>query len=654
MRKFHARQEVATLRRQLAETTDTLRAIRQGEIDAIVVATPEGDRVYVLKGAEQPYRLLVETMNEGALTLLQDGTIAYSNQQFARMVQMPLEQVIGASLFSLLTPEYRERFQPMLRGALTESCTATVPLLSCTGSAVWAELSMFPVSLEDSTGACVIVSDITERKKAGELRAYLASIVDSTGDAIIGADLDGTIVSWNNGARELYGYGADEMLGQPMTTLAPPERSDEVFSYLSKAANGLTVEPFETERLGKDGRRLQVSVRISPICDADGKIEGVSAINHDITRLKDAQEEIGRGAAYNRTLIEASLDPLVTIAPDGTITDVNAATERATGCSREQLIGTDFCDYFTDPAKAREGYQTVFRDGRVQDYGLEIRHRGGQVVPVLYNATVYKDERGRIAGVFAAARDITERKRSEEALALQAAELARSNAELQQFAYVASHDLQEPLRAVASFTKLLAERYQDKLDQDAHDFIGFAVDGARRAQRLINDLLSYSRVGTRGAAFTRTNCETVLENALGDLAPALEENGGQVTHDALPAVDGDETQLGQLFRNLISNALKFHGPEAPRVHIAARQRPGEWEFSVRDNGIGIAPEFFEEIFIIFQRLHTSAEYPGTGIGLAIAKKIVDRHGGRIWVESKPGKGSTFSFTLPIRKGDAHG
>jgi light-regulated signal transduction histidine kinase (bacteriophytochrome) len=246
-------------------------------------------------------------------------------------------------------------------------------------------------------------------------------------------------------------------------------------------------------------------------------------------------------------------------------------------------------------------------------------------------------------------REIEERKRAEEELANQAQELGRSNAELQQFAYVASHDLQEPLRMVASFTQLLAQRYQGKLGADADEFIGYAVDGARRMQVLVNDLLAYSRVGTRAKEFAAVDCERVLQMVLANLEKTLEESRGQVTHDLLPRLQGDETQLCQVLQNLVGNALKFHGSEPPRVHVSAQRVRGEWRFAVRDNGIGIDPEHAERIFLLFQRLHTRAEYPGTGMGLAITKKIVERHGGRIWVESEPEKGSTFYFNLPMRE-----
>jgi light-regulated signal transduction histidine kinase (bacteriophytochrome) len=289
----------------------------------------------------------------------------------------------------------------------------------------------------------------------------------------------------------------------------------------------------------------------------------------------------------------------------------------------------------------------VFAEGVVHDYPLAMRSTTGVVTDVLYNASVFRNEAGLVEGVFAAARDVTARKQAEKELAWRAEELARSNADLQQFAYVASHDLQEPLRMVASYTQLLGKRYRGKLDADADDFIAFAVDGAHRMQVLINDLLAYSRVGSRGREFGSTNSESVLEAAQVNLMAAIEEAHAVISHDPLPTIPVDATQLSQVFQNLIGNALKFHGPEPPRIHVSVQQEAGEWRFSVRDNGIGIEPHDADRIFVIFQRLHAGQEYPGTGIGLAITKKIVERHGGRIWVVSEPGKGSTFTFTIPM-------
>ncbi|MDZ4347500.1 MAG: GAF domain-containing protein, partial [Candidatus Binatia bacterium] len=235
-----------------------------------------------------------------------------------------------------------------------------------------------------------------------------------------------------------------------------------------------------------------------------------------------------------------------------------------------------------------------------------------------------------------------------------AAELKRSNQELEQFAYVASHDLQEPLRMVTGYTQLLAKRYGDSLDQTAKEYIGFAVDGAKRMQGLIQDLLVYSRVGSKGKAFAWTDCEAVLDRALAGLQIAIRECGARVTHDPLPTVIGDDLQLGQLFQNLLGNAIKYRNSKAPQVHVSCKQETEQWTFAVKDNGIGIEPQYRERIFQIFQRLHTHQEYKGSGIGLAICKKIVERHGGKIWVESEPGKGSTFYFTLLVTAGSLKG
>jgi C4-dicarboxylate-specific signal transduction histidine kinase len=244
-------------------------------------------------------------------------------------------------------------------------------------------------------------------------------------------------------------------------------------------------------------------------------------------------------------------------------------------------------------------------------------------------------------------RDISERKRFENLLLRQSEELQRSNAELEQFAYVASHDLQEPLRMVASYMQLLAERYRGKLDAKADKYIAYAVDGAQRMQSLINDLLALSRVNSRGAEFRTVDCESVLDQVLHDLAMAIRDSNAIVERGPLPTLLGDERQIGQLFQNLIGNALKFRADRPPHIRVHTERQQNQWLFRVQDNGIGIAPEHSERIFILFQRLHSRQKYSGTGIGLAICRKIVERHGGRIWVESEPGHGATFHFTLPV-------
>ncbi|HET9472064.1 MAG TPA: ATP-binding protein, partial [Usitatibacter sp.] len=262
---------------------------------------------------------------------------------------------------------------------------------------------------------------------------------------------------------------------------------------------------------------------------------------------------------------------------------------------------------------------------------------------------------GRQIGMLMARREAEEElRRAHAELEAKARELARSNEELQQFAYVASHDLQEPLRMVSSYTQLLGRRYASHLDADAREFMGYIVEGSARMKQLIEDLLAYSRVGTRGREFRDVSSEAALVKALANLRGAQERTNAAVSHDPLPTVRGDEGQLTQLFQNLVGNAIKFRGTEDPRIHVSSRAENGEWLFSVADNGIGLDPQYAERIFLMFQRLHNREEYPGTGIGLAICKKIVDRHGGRIWVAGRPGDGCTFFFTLPMKEEtDAH-
>jgi light-regulated signal transduction histidine kinase (bacteriophytochrome) len=262
------------------------------------------------------------------------------------------------------------------------------------------------------------------------------------------------------------------------------------------------------------------------------------------------------------------------------------------------------------------------------------------------------DAEGRFRGYRGVGKDITRRKIDEAALRdahdeleLKARELQRSNEELQQFAYVASHDLQEPLRMVSSYTQLLERRYGDRLDGDAREFMEFIVDGAARMKQLIEDLLAYSRVGTRGHELAPADSGAALDKALVNLRIAQEASGAVVTHDTMPMVFADSGQLTQLFQNLIGNAMKFRGPTAPRIHVGSQTRDRVWVFTVQDNGIGLDTQYADRIFMMFQRLHNKTEYPGTGIGLAICKKIVERHGGRIWVDSRPGEGSTFGFTI---------
>jgi PAS domain S-box-containing protein len=616
-----------------------------------------------------------------------------------------------------------------------------------------------------------------------------------------------------------------------------------LFNYSKPCENCKTYDVMKTgksqswEWTGPNGNNYDIYDY--PFVDSDGS-PLIMEIGVDVTDHKQSQMALRSTSLYARGLIEASVDPLVTISHEGKITDVNIATEEVTGTSRQQLIGSDFSNYFTEPQKAKQGYEQVLSEGQVKDYPLSIRHNSGRITDVLYNATVYRNEAGVVQGVFAAARDITQRKAAEEkqnytnallelfakkttrknyldssakvinewsgcefvgirvgdeqgnipyesfvgfdkdflqlenslhvqdhdcicirtilkksavqermfrtpgnsffcndsfaflkslsvsekkeyrancikwgfqSIAIipinyhneilgaihiadfkkdmvpssriefiestiapligeaihrfnaeseldeyrhdledkvvqRTQELARSNKDLEQFAYVASHDLQEPLRAVAGFTELLKMHMGKSLDAKNQKYMTFVVDGVVRMQTLIHGLLEYSRIGTRSKESQPIEAEKAVNHSLAYLERAVQESDAKITTGNLPTVRMDELQFVQLFQNLIGNAIKFRGSQKPHIHIDAEKQDSFWKFSVKDNGIGLEQEYAERIFLIFQRLHTRDKYPGTGIGLSICKKIVERHGGKIWVESQPGQGSTFYFTIP--------
>lgn len=350
-------------------------------------------------------------------------------------------------------------------------------------------------------------------------------------------------------------------------------------------------------------------------------------------------------------LFDAAPDAVVVCDREGRIVLANDMVERMLGYPRDELVGQAV--EVLVPKRYRFRHHDHRRaydenpSARFMGEGRELYavRKDGTELPVEISLTPMEIE-GQLL-ISSAIRDITERKQAQRELERHSAELTRSNAELEQFAYVASHDLQEPLRMVASYSQLLARRYRDKLDSDAEEFIEFIVDGANRMQALINDLLAFSRVGTRGKPFEPTDVADVVARAVSNVQVAIEEAGAQVDVGPMPAVVGDSSQLVQLFQNLISNAIKFRGADTPRITITAEPAGEAVTFSLTDNGIGIDPQYADRIFLLFQRLHTKREYAGTGIGLAICKKIVERHGGRIWVEGRPGEGTTFHFTLPL-------
>jgi PAS domain S-box-containing protein len=376
-----------------------------------------------------------------------------------------------------------------------------------------------------------------------------------------------------------------------------------------------------------------------------GDITGVLLLTVDITERKRAEEALRQSYELLQAIIDNTPALIYVKDLEGHITVANRPLGEAIGMDAHGIVGKTSREFVSNPKDAEIHMEN---DRRVIETGQAITVEESSLGHVFLSVKFpLRDARGRIFATGGVSTDITERKRAEEALRQTAEELTRSNKDLAQFAAVASHDLQEPLRTVTGFVQLLQQKYRNQLDAEADSFIEYAVDGTKRMETLIRDLLAYSRVGTRGMELAPTDATRALRQALDNLRGSIQETGAEITNCELPTVRADASQLTQLFQNLLGNALKFRSEAPPKIHVDARREGNDWRFSVSDNGIGIDPQFQDHIFEVFRRLHTQRKYAGTGIGLAICKKIVDRHGGRIWVESEPAHGATFHFTLPI-------
>jgi PAS domain S-box-containing protein len=407
-------------------------------------------------------------------------------------------------------------------------------------------------------------------------------------------------------------------------------------------------------------RRTNTVIFVGSLVAIGVLLGAVLIIRRDIGERKRIEETLRRAGAYNRSLLEASLDPLLTISPDGKITDVNSATALVTGYSREELIGADFSNYFTEPERAREGYRQVFREGRVQNYGLEIRHRDGHITPVRYNASVYRDNDGEIVGVFAAARDITERKQFEEQIlrlnseledrvAARTIELTATNKELESFTYAVAHDLRAPLRHIQGFSGLLLTEAGSQLNDTAQRYLARIQESVNRMALLLEDLLNLSRMGRQELRLTACGLNSVVEKALNELQPEIKDRQIEWRIGRLPFVECDAGLVKQVFTNLLSNAVKFTGPrEKAVIEVDRVTVDGETAVYVRDNGVGFSMKYADKLFGIFQRLHRREDFEGTGVGLATVQRIINKHGGRVWAEAKLDEGATFYFTLGAR------
>jgi PAS domain S-box-containing protein len=499
-----------------------------------------------------------------------------------------------------------------------------------------------------------LVQDFTARFEAeAALRASeerYRLLVDQTVDGIFVSDPQGRYLDVNRAGAAMLGYTPEEILHLRIPEVIHPDEVPRLTPEIGKFAGGQVVRS-EWRFRRKDGSCFtgEVMGRQLP----DGRLQ---AILRDVTERRRAEEALAQSEAKLRQQFE-ELRQIYRYSPVGLFVmdrdlrflGLNERLAQINGRTVQEHMGRTLGEVLPGLAEPLGGIcRTVIATG-TPALDLEIQgstpKEPGVTRHWLASYFPLKSETGEVTRLMGAVMEITDRKRAEAALQQIAQDLARSNRDLEQFAYVASHDLQEPLRAVAGYVQLLQQHLAAELDDKALHYIASATEGAARMQTLIHDLLAFSRVGTQGMAIARTDLNTVLDEVLANLQPRLRDTGARVTADSLPTLQVDRTQMLLLLQNLIGNALKFRREAPPEVHLAARKEAGGWRITVRDNGLGIEPQYFEKIFLIFQRLHTRKQYPGTGIGLAICKKIVERHGGTIGVESQPGHGSTFYFTI---------
>ena len=577
---------IVELQSRLDEAEETLFAIQNGEIDAII--SPQGSngpQVYTLESADSLYRNLVQEMNEGVASLTRDGIIIYGNYQLASMLQLPMEKLIGQRLSDYIIVKDIGTYQSIFDKGLKTKSNGEISIKSANGTIIPVYISVN--TIKDLKGVYVVITDLSQQKHHEQLKIAhqrlnkslealktseksYRNILENIQDAYIRYDKEGKIIMASPSAARMYGYESpEEMIGT--SALSHYRNSNDRRYVLDKLQKYGKIEANESEALRKDGTCFYASQNAQYYYDNDGLIQGTETMVRDITNLKEAEKEIQKRLKKERQLTQ----------------ELSSANEELQAISEEVLTSND-----------------------------ELRHAQNNLRQLI-------------------------------------SELKISNKELEQFAYVASHDLQEPLRMMTSFTQLLEKRYKGQLDDDADDYIGFIVDGAHRMKDLIDDLLEFSRLNTDVREFELVIMEIALEDVLRNLKPSIKESNAHISHDYLPNIMGDHVQIIQLLQNLIGNAIKFKGDDSPDIHITAQDQGDEWLFSVTDKGIGIDKHHQKQIFSIFKRLHTRDEYPGTGIGLSISKRIVERHGGQIWIESELGKGSTFYFTIPKRDNECN-
>ncbi len=640
-----------------------------GLVGAILDVTARKHAEAALRDSEERWRATVDSASEGMLIYDRSLAIVSVNRAAERILGLAQAELIGKPGFTSMLPCIGEDGAPLASEARPTRITIrtgtpqtgrVIGIKRPDGAVTWLSVNTAFLRRADEAdyyGLVSTVSDITaqhdaeRRLKESEQRFRRTFELAGSGMAHIGMDRRFTRV--NRRLCEILGYSEEELLQLTGRQISHPEDLDIINEQRPRLYKG-EIDRIELEKryLRKDGSVVWVHFTMTVERDAKGAPLYEIAVYEDITQQLETQLRLRESEARFRQTFELAASGIGHVR-DGRFVRVNRSLCEIFGYAEGELLGRHVKELsHPEDRDVSDAPRERIRRGEAESARFEKRYlrADGAVIWCEVAVALVRDVYGVPQYEVAIFDEVTDRKKAEARLREAHEELKRSNAELEQFAYVASHDLQEPLRMVASYAQLLGRRYEAKLDGDAREFMAYIVDGAARMKQLIEDLLAYSRVGTKGAEFKRVNVEDALKRALFNLRVAIQEAGAVVTNDPLPTLSGDEVQLGQLLQNLMSNALKFRSDSVPRIHIGVTESAKEYAFEVRDNGIGIEPQYYERIFMVFQRLHNKGEYPGTGIGLAICKKVVERHGGRIWVESHPGAGSSFYFTLPKERG----
>jgi PAS domain S-box-containing protein len=626
----------------------------------------------LLRAGEQRYRSFVEASAQIVWTTNARGEVDMAIPSWQAYTGQTAEQARGFGWMEGIRAEDRPRVAEAWQSAFASRGLYEVEYLLKRHDGAWRDIVArgVPVLNADGTvreyvGTCI---DVTDRRRAEEAvresQERLSGIVDSAMDAIISINDEQRITLFNAAAERMFGYSSHAVCGQPLDCLIPERfRAAHQHHVGQFAAEGVTSRKMgalgEISGRRADGEEFPIEASISHGSVAGQRV--MTVILRDITERKRSEESLRQSEQRLRAILDAL--PVAVFLSDevGNVIFTNAAVEQIWGINAlvtRQQYG-EYKGRWLESGLPVEPEEWAL--ARTLDTGEPFENElvqtnqpdGGR--KILHNFSIpLRSDRGRFLGGIVVTEDVTQRieaqeqlRKAKEAAEHTAAELARSNKDLEQFAYVASHDLQEPLRMITGYLQLLAERYRGRLDEKADKYINYAVDGAQRMSGLIRDLLAFSRVNTRGEPLQQIPSQEAFDYALRNLEKSIETAGALVRHDRLPAVRADKTQLVQLFQNLIGNAIKFRSPDRPpEIHVTAQPDRGQWLFSVRDNGIGFEQQYEKKIFLIFQRLHERGQYAGTGIGLAICRRIVERHGGRIWATGELDKGATFFFTIP--------